>query len=131
MKQIRRIDLVEPELSFQIVGALFDVFNALGTGHRETIYQRALSEAFQERGLFVNKEVYAPLRFRNKIIGRWRLDFLVENRIVVEVKRGERIMRPDILQVLEYLKTNNLKLGILANFAPDGLQLKRVVNLNS
>jgi len=129
MKNVRRSDLIEPDLSYQVVGALYDVFNALGTGHREIVYKRALATALKDRGLKVAEELYTPLTFKGRVIGRWRLDFLVEGRIVVEMKRGERIMKRDIEQVLEYLKTHHLRLGILANVAPGGVQFKRVINL--
>ena len=71
-----------------------------------------------------------PLRYSGKIIGRKVLDFVIDDKIVVEIKKGDRFSKSHIDQVLEYLKTNNLKLAILINFGNSGVTFKRIVNFS-
>jgi GxxExxY protein len=128
--QLKRKDLLFPDLSYKVVGCAFDVYNSLGGGHHEKYYQRALAEALNEDKLKFLEQVNYPLKYRNKIIGRNFLDFLVENKIVVEIKKDNRFSRSNINQVMEYLKLSNLKLAILINFGSNGVTFKRVVNFS-
>ncbi|GAH59899.1 unnamed protein product, partial [marine sediment metagenome] len=111
MNNLRRDDLIHPELSYQVVGALFEVHNNLGSGHHEKYYQRALAKELNKRGLAFQEQVHTPLNFKDSNIGRYYIDFLVENKIVLEIKKGDRFSKQHINQTLTYLKTKNLKLG--------------------
>jgi GxxExxY protein len=84
--RVRRADLVEPELSYQIVGALLDVQHSLSGGRRESLYQHAVAEAFRERNIPFREQVPATVSFHDKPIGEVRLDFLVDERVIVEIK---------------------------------------------
>ena len=130
MKIVKRQDLIYPELSYQIIGCAFDVYNELGSGHHEKYYQRALAESFATEKLQFREQVYFPLIYKNKTVGKNFLDFLVENKIVVEIKKGDRYSAKHINQVLEYLTTSKLKLAILINFGANGVSFKRVVNFS-
>jgi GxxExxY protein len=66
--------------------------------------------------------------FKNKIIGRYFIDFLIENKLIVEFKVGNQIKNQHIQQVLAYLKTNNLRLGLIALFTEKGVKIKRIIN---
>jgi len=127
--KLKRSDLVYPELSYKIIGCAFDVYNLLGYGHHEKYYQRGLVEALSAQKLIFKQQVYFPLKYRQKIIGKIFLDFLIEDKIVIEIKKGERFSKTNIDQVLEYLKLSNLKLAILINFGKNGVIFKRIVNL--
>ena len=131
MKALKRQDLFFPELSYKVVGCAFEVHNALGGGHHEKYYQRALAAAFRNSKLAFNEQVYYPLRYREQIVGKDFFDFLVEDRIIVEIKKGSRYSIKHINQVLEYLKSSGLKLAILINFASDEVSFKRIINFNS
>lgn len=126
---IRKPDLLYPEISYKIIGCSFDVYNAIGSGYHEKYYQKALIEAFTQLGVTFQTEVSYPLTYRGKIIGRKRLDFLIENKVVVELKKGDAFSKSHIDQVVEYLRTQNLKLAILINFGSHGVLYKRIVNL--
>ncbi len=128
MKKI--INLVYPELSYKVIGILFNVFNELGYGYQEKYYQKAIAIAFKDTGVIFKEQVSAPLEFRGRAIGRYYLDFLIEEKIILEIKRGDRFLRKNIEQVYGYLKKFNLKLGLLVNFTSNGLKFKRIVNLN-
>jgi len=130
IKVLKRKDLIFPELSYKIIGCAFDVYNALGSGHHEKYYQRALAESFSEQGLNFAQQVNFPLKYKEKIIGRNFLDFLIEDKIVVEIKKGEHFSKTHIDQVMEYLKLSNLKLVILINFGIQGVAFKRIINFS-
>lgn len=130
MKSVpRREDLLYPDLSYTIVGCAFDVYNTLGSGHHEKYYQNALREAFARKGLAFQMEADVPLTYHSKIIGRKRLDFLVDGKVIVELKKGNRFAKSHIDQVLEYLRMRNVKLAILINFGSQGVVFKRIINL--
>ncbi len=128
---LKRNDLIYPELSYKIIGCAFDVYNSLGGGHHEKYYQRALAEMFKEKGLNTTQQVYYPLAFNGKIVGKNFLDFLVENKLIVEIKKGNNFSKKHIDQVLEYLKNSKIKLAILINFGLNEVSFKRIVNFDS
>lgn len=128
---LKRNDLIYPELSYKIIGCAFDVYNSLGGGHHEKYYQRALAEAFKERGLNITQQVYYPLAFKGKIVGKNFLDFLIDDKLIVEIKKGNNFSKKHIDQVLEYLKISKIKLAILINFGLNEVSFKRIVNFNS
>src|SRR3989344_4288495 len=125
---LRRKDLLYPELSYKIIGVLFDVFNSLGYHYQEKYYQRAVSQMFKELGIVHQEQVYTPIEFRGKNIGNYFFDFLVDSKIILEIKRGDKFSRSDIIQTLAYLKRSGLSLAILARFSSKGIQYKRILN---
>jgi GxxExxY protein len=124
-----KINLVYPELSYKIIGALYDVFNNLGYGHKENYYQKAVAVALRELNIGFKEQVYFPLKFKDLIVGKYFFDFLIDNKIVLEIKANDRFSRKNIEQTYSYLKVSGLKLGILANFTNDKVKFKRIVNL--
>ena len=128
-KLIRK-DILYPDLSYKIIGCAFDVYNSLGSGHHEKYYQRALCEAFSNKNLKFSQQINFPLRYCNKIIGRKYLDFLIEGKIVIEIKKSGRFSKTHIDQVMEYLRLSNLRLAILINFGTYGVTFKRIVNFS-
>lgn len=108
---------------------LYDVFNQVGSGHREQYYQNALKIAFRKNKLVFKEQVFTPLKYNNEKIGRYFFDFLVEDKIILEIKKDNIFRKSNIEQIYAYLKSSNLKLGIIANFTRDGIRFKRIVNL--
>ena len=125
---VRRQDLLYPELSYRIIGCAFDVYNSLGSGYHEKYYHRALIEAFAEKRIAFQTELQMPVRFKHKVIGSKKMDFLVDYKVVVELKKGNSFSKSHIDQVLEYLRTQGLKLAILINFGSHGILFKRIIN---
>lgn len=121
-------ELIEKELSYQIMGCAFRVFKGIGYGYREKYYQRALVEEFDIEKLKYIKECPVKLVYRGKIIGKYYIDFVVNDRVIVELKIAKDFYVRDIKQVLSYLKAKDLKLGILIIITKDGMKFKRIVN---
>lgn len=121
-------DLVYPELSYKLVGILFKVHRELGGKYQEKYYQRAVERLLQEEGLPYKRELQVDLKFKGAKIGKYFLDFVVDNKIVLELKATPFLHPEDFRQVLGYLKAHKLKLGILANFRGPKLVYKRILN---
>ena len=125
-----RKDLLYPELSYQVVGILFDVYNQLGHGYAEKTYQKAIAEALKQSKLRFKEQVFAPVSYRGTTVATNYFDFLIDNRLVLEIKKGDRFAKTHIDQLYQYLVNKKLKLGILAYFAPTKIHFKRIVNIN-
>lgn len=128
---LKRDDLIYPALSYQVIGVLFDVFNDLGFGLHEKNYQRAVARGLDMCGLKFREQVPVKVYFKDKFIGIYYLDLLIENKIILELKKCERFSRKNLEQVLAYLKATDLNLGIIANFTKNGVKFKRIINDNS
>jgi len=126
---LERDDLVYPDLSYKIVGVLFEVYNELGHGLDEKVYQRAMAVALKSAGLIFQEQVYGPLSYKGQVVGRKYFDFLIDKKVILEIKKGDRFSKAHMDQVLEYLHASKLKLGILAYFSPTKLHFKRLINL--
>lgn len=126
---VKRQDLLYPVESYKIIGSAFDVYNQLGPGHLEKYYQKALAESFLKNKISFTEQSSFPIKYNDKIIGRKFFDFLVENKIVVEIKKGTKFSKTNIDQVLEYLRMQNLRLAILINFGNEGVMFKRIINI--
>ncbi len=118
--------LILPELSYKIMGVLFAVHNELGAGYMEKHYQRAVKERLKKEGMNFNEQVEVSIS-KEGSIGCYYIDFVIENRIVLEIKTVPRFSRANILQVLRYLKETGIELGILATFARRELIYRRIL----
>lgn len=127
---VKKPDLLYPELSFRIIGILFDVDNQLGCGHKEKYYENAVAAALDKSGISYKRQVYAPLEYNGDVIGKYFFDFFIEEKIILELKQGNFFSQQNIKQVYSYLKVHDIKLGIIAQFTSEGLKYKRIVNVN-
>lgn len=107
----------ENEISYLIRGAIFKVYNELGPGLLESVYETVLLFELQKEGLDVKSQVPLPVFYEgNKLEIGFRLDLLVNDKVLIEIKSVENLAEVHHKQVLTYLKLSNLKLGILVNF---------------
>ena len=123
--------MTDNEISYQIRGAVFDVYNALGPGLLESVYEEALCFELEQRGLKVNRQVEVPIIYKgNTLRTSLRLDILVEERVVVELKSVEEMTPVFCKQILTYLRLLGLHLGLLINFNTADLKesIQRIVN---
>ena len=109
--------MTENEISYKIRGAIFKVYNALGPGLLESAYESALAFELNKMGLEVKEQVPLPFVYnRTKLDAGYRLDLLVEDKVIVEIKSVERILDVHHKQLITYLKLSGKKLGLLVNF---------------
>lgn len=119
------------EITYEIRGAIYDVYKALGPGLLESVYEEALVFELQQRGLLVERQIHVPIVYKDtKLNSELRLDLLVENKIVIEMKSVEEMKKVFWKQLLTYLRLMNLHLGLLVNFNTDDIltSIHRVVN---
>lgn len=126
---LRRSDLVEPDLSYEIVGVIFDVFREIGPGLKEKIYQKAIAQSFRKKHLDFKEQVYCPVIFQGANIGQRYLDFLVADKIIIELKCGNRFSTAQVSQVNEYLHIRKLSLALLFVITNEGVNFRRIVNI--
>ena len=119
--------IVHKELSYRIVGILFKIYNELGYGFQEKYYQKAVKSAFEENEISYLEQVKTNFDFGKKSLGKYYIDFIVDHKIVLEIKVKPYFSPQDVRQVLGYLKKSNLELGILAGFTKDGIKYKRIL----
>lgn len=117
------------ELSYNIIGTLFDVFVDIGYGYSEKYFQRAIAKGFKAQNIHFKEQVPYTLKYKNEQIGKFYFDFLIENKIILEIKVGRFYGRKNIQQLRNYLKVSGLELGILANFTPSGVKFIRILNM--
>ena len=119
--------MTDNELTYQIRGAIWDVYNALGPGLLESVYEEALCFELSQRGLKVERQLQVPIVYKGTVLKTdLRLDLLVENQIIVELKSVEEMKPVFFKQTKTYLKLMNKHLGLLVNFGEydmaDGIQ---------
>jgi len=119
--------LVYPELSYRIMGILFKVYNEMGYGYKEKHYQRAIAKLLRREGINFKEQLRVDIRAEKMHIGHYFMDFVIEGKIVLEIKVSPKFSRKDILQVLRYLKETGMNLGILAAFSRIELIYKRIL----
>jgi len=120
--------LVYPDLSYKIIGVAFKVFNTLGYGHQEKYFQRAMALEFDKQGIKYEREKEIVLNYNNQCIGKYFLDFIVENKIILELKVVPKFKHIHLKKTLDYLNTTKAKLAILIYFTKDGVKYRRIIN---
>lgn len=125
-KQIRT-DLIYADLTYKVRGAIFNVYNELGFGHKEQVYQKALMNELEELQVRHEREVNLRVNYKGKNVGNYRPDFIIEEKIIVEIKAVEFMSKAFEDQLLHYLKTTGFELGLLINFGTPKLYIKRLI----
>jgi GxxExxY protein len=121
----------ENEITFLIRGAIFKVYNTLGPGLLESSYEAAMGYELTKSGLMVEHQVGLPLIYQElKLEIGYRIDLLVEKKVIVEIKSVEQIMNVHHLQIMTYLRLSKLKLGLLVNFNTDDLSKNIIRKIN-
>ena len=111
------------EITYQIRGAIFEVYNALGPGLLESVYEEALCFELIKRGLKVERQKQIPIIYKgNELKTELRLDILVEDQVIIELKSVEEMKPVFFKQTRTYLKLLNKHLGLLVNFGEDDMQ---------
>jgi len=119
--------LLYQDLSYQLRGCFFAVYNTLGFGHKEEVYQRALAEELGHRGIAFEREKSLAIGYHGKKIGEYRPDFVIEEKVVIEVKAVEFLPVAHEQQLVRYLKATNYQLGFLVNFGSKKLLIEKKI----
>ena len=119
--------LLYKDLTYRIRGAIFNVYNKLGPGHKENIYQKAFEEELKKYGLFFEKEKKIEIVYREKKVGIYRPDFIIENKVIIEIKALPFLGKREEKQIWAYLKGSNYRLVLLVNFGASEIQIRRIV----
>ena len=114
------------ELTKSIIGVFYEVYNELGHGFIESVYENSLSIALREKGCEVHQQIAIPVWFRSKQVGDFDADVLVDKLVLLELKVARSIEQAHIAQLLNYLKATQIEVGLLLNFGPKP-EFKRVV----
>jgi GTP-binding protein LepA len=119
--------LLYKDLTYKIRGATFAVKKNIGIGHKEAIYQKALEEEFKKLGLYFEREKVIDIFYDGKRIGIYRPDFIVEGKVLIELKALPFLDKREVRQLWTYLKGSEYKLALLINFSSDDVHIKRII----
>jgi GxxExxY protein len=122
--------LLHHDLTEKVIGAFFNIYNELGHGFLESVYEQAFSVALAENGVFFERQIAVPVWFHGQKIGDFRADLLVDRKIIVELKTGRDIEPAWEKQLLNYLRATDVEVGLLFNFGPTA-QFRRYVFENN
>ncbi|MEM7484989.1 MAG: GxxExxY protein [Bacteroidota bacterium] len=121
-------NLIYKDESYFIIGLFMDVHNVLGKGFSESVYGDALEIELTTNGVPYKKEVKYSINYKGKVLKhQYYADFVIDNKIILELKAVERILSGHIKQTLNYLAASKMKLGLIVNFGEDSLAYKRVL----
>ncbi len=120
--------IYEKDLSDKIIGCAFKVYNELGSGFLEKVYENALLYELRKNGIACNNQVPLKVFYDRMVVGEYFADVLVESKIIIELKVCEKLTNIHDAQLINYLKATKLKLGYLLNFcSKNKLEFKRLV----
>ena len=121
------MELAESDITGQIIGAAFEVHSILGSGFLESVYKKAMVVELTIRGVSAQREHEVDVQYKDKSVGEFKGDVLVEGRVMVEVKIAKEYQTADEAQLLNVLKATGIKVGLLINFGRAKLEFKRFV----
>jgi GxxExxY protein len=115
------------DVTYKIIGAAMKVHSTLGCGFQEVIYQRALAIEMPKSGLCFQRELEMPIYYDGMEIGTRRVDFLVEDKVMVELKALNKLEDVQLAQAINYLEAYKLEIGLLLNFGSKSLEYRRLI----
>lgn len=119
--------LLHANLTYNIRGAIFHVYNTLGFGHKELIYHKALVIEFKKRNILFKNEVSLPVYYEEEKVGTYQPDFVIEDKVLIEIKALPFITKAAEVQMVYYLRGTRYNLGLLVNFGSKKLEIRRKV----
>ena len=116
------------ELTSKVIGCAMKVYNKMRSGYKEIIYSRCLAIEFEKTGIKYNREMEWPIYYDGIIVGRKRVDYMIEDTISLELKAIKELTDKELNEGLNYLESHNLEIGLLINFGGPSLEFKRLFN---
>jgi GxxExxY protein len=120
--------LLYGDLTYRIRKCIFEVDNKIGKGHKELIYKNALAEELSKANIEYKREPSIEIKYDNKLVGIYRPDFLIEDKVILEIKAKRSLTNEDKYQAFSYLRATKYKLLLLVNFGFEKLEIKRIIN---
>jgi len=120
-------NLLYEDLTYRLRGIFFKVYNTLGFGHRESVYQHALAIEFKKQRISFKEEPRLGVVYDGTKVGTYSPDFLIDDKIILEIKSVEFLTKDMEKQLIYYLKSTGYKLGLLVNFGTSKLEIKRKI----
>lgn len=115
-------------LTGQILDAAFEVSNELGSGFLESVYEGAVFVVLQDKGIQVARQIQIPVQFRNRLIGQFCADLLVEGQVILELKATRALVPEHVAQTLNYMRATGKPVAMLLNFGTTKLEYRRFDN---
>lgn len=123
-----KVKIIYSDLSYKIIECAFEVHNQLGPGFNEDFYEQAMTIELADRGIQYTRQKPIKIAYKNHPLGVYRLDLIVEDKVVLELKATTSINDIHKQQLLSYVKASNYKLGILINFGSKKVESARIIN---
>jgi len=121
-------ELLYKELSFKLTGLIYEIDNSIGCGHSEKIYGDALEQLLKREDINYVREVYFPIILEGKLIKKEFFDFLIDDKIIIELKISDKNYKNVCSQIFTYLKSSGKKLGLVFRITHSGVRVKRIPN---
>ena len=123
-------ELLHSEVTRDIIGVAMEVHRILGAGFLESVYEESLAIEFDLRRIPYERQKPIDVRYKGRTAKQFACDFVVSNKVIVELKAIKGITNVEQAQVLNYLKSSGLELGLLLNFGCSSMEIKRMINSN-
>ena len=121
------VEMLHKEITRSVIGAAMEVHRQLGSGFLESVYEHALSLEFDSRQIAFERQAPITVQYKQKQIGEYRADFLVDEKIILEIKATTALVSEHYAQALHYLAATGLRLALLLNFGAKSLEFKRII----
>jgi GxxExxY protein len=115
------------DLTDILIGFAFDIFRQVGPRYPEKIYQNAFENKLKDAKIRYQRENYCKVEVDGRRVGSFKLDFLIDGKIIIELKVRNQLYNKDIAQVLTYMQTNDIKLGLILLFTSSKVEIKRLI----
>ncbi|OGD64083.1 hypothetical protein A2215_00085 [Candidatus Berkelbacteria bacterium RIFOXYA2_FULL_43_10] len=119
-------ELIYKDLSYKITGLIFEIDNIIGHGQSEKVYGDMFEKLLQREKITYKREVYFPIKVEGQLIKKCFFDFLINDKIIIELKANDINYKQVCSQLFKYLKTSNKKLGLIYRFTKGGVRTKRI-----
>lgn len=121
--------LIYEELTYKLIGLAYELDDLIGYGQSEKVYSSGFEELLKRENIVYNKEYYAPIIVNEKVVAKRYYDFLIEDKVILELKVRDNQYQEVCNQVFKYLKVSGLRLGIIIRFTKYGVKTKRIPNI--
>lgn len=121
------MEAIEKELCYKIIGTAMNIYNDLGYGFLEKVYENSLKNGLEDFQVDVKQQYPIKVIYKDRVVGDYIADLLIDNRVIIELKSIEKLNKIHEAQLLNYLKATKIKVGLLINFSPNKLEFKKLV----